>query len=122
MVLFGYMTLQFIRILSSEGISDKQIIAHFHEWMAGMPIPEIKKEQLKVATIFTTHATMLGRYLAMNDTNFYKHLPEVDWRKEAQRFYIEPQVGLERLAANEADILTTVSRVTDNECEYLLGR
>jgi glycogen synthase len=121
-IAFGHMTFHFMRILATSGVTDKQIIAHFHEWMAGMPIPEIKRHDLPIATIFTTHATMLGRYIAMNDKHFYKKLPAYDWRTEAQRFYIEPQVNLERLAATDAHILSTVSRLTDNECKHLLGR
>lgn len=121
-MLFGHMVYEYIRVLSSEGFTDKQVIAHFHEWMGSTPIPEIKRNQLPIATIFTTHATMLGRYLAMNDTSFYKRLASYDWEKEAKKFYIEPQVGIERLAAKYSDILSTVSRVTDQECEYLLGR
>jgi glycogen(starch) synthase len=119
---FGHMVFQFLKILSTEGITDRQIIAHFHEWMAATPIPKIKREKLPIATIFTTHATMLGRYIAMNDKNFYKNLPSIDWRKEAKRFYIEPQVNIERLAANHANVLSTVSQVTNNECKHLLGR
>ncbi|MGB0863152.1 MAG: glycosyltransferase [Saprospiraceae bacterium] len=121
-VAFGYMTTRFFEVLANSGVTDKSIIGHFHEWMGGMPIPEIKRLDLKVSTIFTTHATMLGRYIAMNDSNFYKRLPTYDWIEEARKFYIEPQVSIERLAANQADILSTVSKVTDQECEYLLGR
>jgi len=119
---FSHMIFQFVKVLSTSGITNKQIVAHFHEWMAAMPVPEIKRHNLPVATVFTTHATMLGRYIAMNDSNFYKRLPAIDWEVEAKRFYIEPQVNIERLAAKHTDILSTVSRVTDNECEYLLGR
>lgn len=121
-IAFGYMVLRYLEKLSDPAFAEKPVIAHFHEWMAGMPIPEIKRLKLPIATIFTTHATMLGRYIAMNDKHFYKRLPAFDWREEAARYYIEPQVSLERLAANMADTLSTVSQVTDQECEFLLGR
>jgi glycogen(starch) synthase len=121
-VAFGYMTTRFLQVLATPEVTDKPVLAHFHEWMAAMPIPEIKRLELPISTIFTTHATMLGRYIAMNDKNFYKRLPTYDWKEEARKYYIEPQVSIERLAANQADILSTVSQVTDQECEYLLGR
>lgn len=41
----------------------KAIIAHFHEWQAGLAIPLCRKRRIDVTTIFTTHATLLGRYL-----------------------------------------------------------
>lgn len=100
----------------------KNIIAHFHEWMAASGIPALRREKVPVKTIFTTHATLLGRYLAMNDPLFYDHLPFMDWQKEAQHFNIEPGVNLERAAAHGAHIFTTVSEVTAGECRQLLGR
>ena len=62
-------------------------------------------------TVFTTHATLLGRYLAFNDPNFYSRLPYIDWHKEAVYFNILTEAQLERAAAGAADSFTTVSRV-----------
>ena len=90
--------------------------------MAGTAIPEIRYENIPVRTIFTTHATMLGRYLAMNDPQFYDHLPFFNWLNEAINFNIEPQVRIERSAAHGAHIFSTVSDVTGRECEHLVGR
>jgi len=101
---------------------DKNIIAHFHEWMAASGIPDLRKDNIPIKTVFTTHATLLGRYLAMNDPLFYDHLPFLDWQKEANHFNIEPGVNIERAAAHGAHIFTTVSEVTARECRQLLGR
>lgn len=120
-IAFGHLVLQFFIALEAE-VEGRDVIAHFHEWMTGMPIGEIKQKQLNIKTVFTTHATLLGRYVAMNDTNFYKNLPSIDWLQAAQKFYIEPQVRLERLAALDSDVFTTVSDITGKECEFLLGR
>ena len=98
------------------------MVAHFHEWMAATAIPEIRRENLDVRLVFTTHATMLGRYLAMNDPWFYEHLPFFDWKKEAKYFNIEPTIAIERAAAHGCHVFTTVSEVTALECKYLLGR
>lgn len=119
---FGYLTKIFYDILASKKLKSMKIISHFHEWMAGIPIPEMRRDQLPVSIVFTTHATLLGRYLAMNDPEFYNHLPFFDWQTEAKNFNIAAQVQMERAAAHGAHIFTTVSEVTAKECESLLGR
>ncbi len=121
-LLFGYLVERFFaRLLEQKGLR-RQVIAHFHEWMAGSAIPELRYHKLPVGIVFTTHATLLGRCLAMNDPWFYDHLPFVDWRMDATRFNIVPQVCLERAATHGAHVFTTVSDVTNDECRHLLGR
>ena len=119
---FGFMVYEFIKQLSYRENLDKQLIAHFHEWMAGIPIPELRRNNINAKLIFTTHATMLGRYLAMNDPQFYDHLPFYDWQAEANHFNIRPIVDIERAASHGAHIFSTVSDLTAHECEYLIGR
>ncbi len=121
-VSFGFMVLEFIKLLSYNENNKKQLIAHFHEWMAGIPIPELRRHNINTKIVFTTHATMLGRYLAMNDPEFYDHLPFYDWQKEANHFNIKHIVQIERAASHGAHIFSTVSDITANECKYLLGR
>ncbi|MFN8354290.1 MAG: glycogen synthase [Spirosomataceae bacterium] len=98
------------------------LVAHFHEWMAALPIPDLKAEQARISTVFTTHATMLGRYMAPNFSNFYEQMQLVDWHQMSSHYGILPQVSIERLAARDCHVMTTVSDVTDKECEFLLGR
>ncbi|MEN8138222.1 MAG: glycosyltransferase [Bacteroidota bacterium] len=100
----------------------QDVLIHYHEWMAVSHLAELKYHNLPYKVIFTTHATILGRYLAMNDDNFYNHLPFYNWFKEAAHFNILPQVSFERLAAHNSDVLTTVSNITGKECTHLLGR
>jgi len=121
-VAFGYLTKEFFRKLADGDCTQQPLLAHFHEWMAGTPVPEIRYLNLPISMVFTTHATLLGRYLAMNDPEFYNHLPYVDWAKEAKHFNIEPSVAIERAAAHGAQVFTTVSDVTGEECIHLLGR
>ena len=90
--------------------------------MGAAAIPEIRRLNLPVATVFTTHATLLGRYLATGDNWFYNHLPNINWHADAKRYNIEARVLLERAAAHGAHVFTTVSSVTAQECEHLLGR
>lgn len=53
------------------------IVAQFHEWLAGLGLVLCRQRQLPVATIFTTHATLLGRYLCAGNVDFYNNLAEV---------------------------------------------
>jgi glycogen synthase len=101
---------------------DHTLLAHFHEWMAGLPILDIKKEKMPIKTIFTTHATQLGRHLAINSPLFYAHLPFFDWEVEAKKFWVETEARIEYSCAQGCDVMTTVSEVTAQECQYLLKR
>lgn len=121
-IAFGEMVRVFLTELAKEQQNKIDIVAHFHEWMAASAIPDLRKDQVKVATVFTTHATMLGRYLAGNVPNFYDKIDTFDWLKEARHYGIEAQATLERLAALQAHVTTTVSDVTAKECEFLLGK
>lgn len=121
-IAFGFLTKVFLQLIAGKKTKAQNIIAHFHEWMAATPIPEIRKSQLPISITFTTHATILGRYLAMNDPEFYNHLPFFDWIREAKNFNIEAQVRIERAAAHGSHVFTTVSEVTAIECQYLLDR
>lgn len=118
---FGEMVRIFLTELA-EVRADKEVIAHFHEWMAASGLPALRRANVQVKTIFTTHATLLGRYLAMNDPGFYDHLPFMDWQKEAKHFNIETNATIERAAAHGSHVFSTVSEVTARECRQLLGR
>src|SRR5690554_52261 len=119
---FGFQVREFLKYLCSSGFCQKRVIAHFHEWMSGVPIPGLRKENLNMKIVFTTHATLLGRYLAMNDTRFYEHLPFYNWEAEALKFNVKPIVEIERASAHGAHVFTTVSELTARECTHLLGR
>jgi glycogen(starch) synthase len=66
-VAFGFLNFKYLQLLADKKPKDYDLIAHFHEWMAATHIPEMRKENLPISLTFTTHATLLGRYLAMND-------------------------------------------------------
>ncbi|MEY4611878.1 MAG: hypothetical protein RL246_2197 [Bacteroidota bacterium] len=121
-IALGEMIRLFLGQLAQENKSKTNIVVHFHEWMAATCLPDLKKEKVKISTVFTTHATMLGRYLAGNVPNFYEVIDRFDWHKEAKHYGIEAQACFERAAAQKADVLTTVSDITAKECQYFLGR
>ena len=121
--LFGYASGMVIENFINSHLSDSDIpLAHFHEWMAGTAIPDLRREQIPVKIVFTTHATMLGRYLAMNDPFYYDHLPFVNWQQEAKNFNIDSVVRLERTCAHGAHVFTTVSDITAKECTQFFKR
>jgi glycogen(starch) synthase len=118
---FGHLTTIFFQHLAAH-LKGQRLLAHFHEWMTGVAIPDLRREQVPAHIVFTTHATLLGRYLAMNDPAFYDNLMRVDWQAEARHFNIEPAVQMERAAAHGSHVFTTVSELTVRECIYLLDR
>jgi glycogen(starch) synthase len=120
-VAFGFATTElFIRLSSMAG--NRQILAHFHEWMAGVAIPRIAHLRLPISTVFTTHATLLGRYIAGDSSDFYNHLPFINAEEQAAKYQIYPRFAIERAAAHACTVFTTVSEVTAAEAEQLLGR
>jgi glycogen(starch) synthase len=121
-VAFGYLTKLYIDELIRLQGEEASIIAHFHEWMAGLPILDIKRDRLPVRTVFTTHATQLGRHLAINSPLFYAHLPFFRWEDESKKFGVEAEASIEYGCAQNCDVFTTVSEVTARECKHLLRR
>lgn len=98
------------------------IIAHFHEWQAGIAIPLCRKRHIDITTVFTTHATLLGRYLCAGSVDFYNNLQYFDVDHEAGKRGIYHRYCIERSAAHCADVFTTVSHITAYEAEHLLKR
>ncbi len=120
-IAFGFAVTELFRALA-EVAGNRRILAHFHEWMGGIAVPRIAHLRLPVATVFTTHATLLGRYLAADDPDYYAHLPGIDPDGAAAHYNIFPRFAIERAAAHAATVFTTVSEVTAVEAAKLLGR
>jgi phosphorylase/glycogen(starch) synthase len=99
-------------------------IVQAHEWMSAGAILHLQTAAPEIGTVFTTHATMLGRSLAGRraDPNFYQSLPDVDPLVAAKELNVSSKHSMESVAAREADVFTTVSEITALECEHLLGR
>tara|TARA_Y100000310_G_scaffold344266_1_gene456094 strand:- start:628 stop:2412 length:1785 start_codon:yes stop_codon:yes gene_type:complete len=100
----------------------KKIVAHCHEWLAGGALLYLKQIQSKVATVFTTHATMLGRTLASSNVNLYAKLKEIDPKAAAYEHGMQEKFLMEKACAEHADAFTTVSEITGIEAEHLLGK
>ncbi len=94
-----------------------QIIAHFHEWMTGTGILYLKTNTPQIATVFTTHATVLGRCIAGNGLPLYGNIRQYQPQETANRFGVQSKYSLESLSAQHADAYTTVSEITNKECD-----
>ncbi len=122
-VMFGYAAGKVIESYYRFFISSKDtIIAQFHEWMTGSGILYLKERIPQVATVFTTHATVMGRSVAGNNLPLYSELNKLDSDVLAKQFNVQAKQSLEKIAANEADAFTTVSELTNNECKQFLGK
>lgn len=110
----------FLKILE-EKEDRRGIIFHGHEWMCCGTILTLKKNQSRIKTVFTTHATRLGRVLAVNSNDFYNQMPHINDEAMAVQFGIPGIHQLEKQGAKWTNAFTTVSQITAEECKYLLG-
>lgn len=98
------------------------VIAHFDEWTTGMGLLYTKLHMPQVATVFTTHATSIGRSICGNGKALYDFMPGYFGDQMAAELNMQSKHSLEKAAAHAADAFTTVSEVTARECEQLLER
>jgi glycosyltransferase involved in cell wall biosynthesis len=103
-------------------LENQHVIAHFNEWMLGMGALYVKHFVPKIATIFTTHATSIGRSIAGNNLPLYKHFNEYNGDQMARELNMISKHSIEKIAAHNVDCLTTVSDITARECEQLLEK
>lgn len=97
-------------------------IAHFDEWTTGMGLLYIKAHLPKAGTVFTAHATCMGRSICGNGKQLYDYLPGYNGDQMAYELNMQSKHSLEKTAANRADCFTTVSKVTGIESGQLLNR
>ena len=97
-------------------------IAHVHEWMAGIVLPRIAHTKLGFASVFLTHATLLGRYVASHHHTFYRDLEQINPEQAAKDHGVLARFYIERAAAHSATVFTTISEVTAREARHFLGR
>ena len=102
--------------------SGGRAIAHFHEWMCGAGLLYLKRAAPEIGTVFTTHATMLGRAMASAGVDIYREMTRINPQREAANYNITAKCSMERVSAREADCFTTVSKITAEESQALLGR
>jgi glycogen(starch) synthase len=120
--LWSYAVGKLIERMKTRWLVNSKVVAHFHEWLTGFGLLYLKKNCKSVATVFTTHATVLGRTLASNNVDLYSLLNTIDPLAESYRFTVEAKHLTEKAAALHSDVFTTVSEITGLEAEKFLGR
>ena len=97
-------------------------LAHFHEWMCGAGLFCVKKRVPEVGTVFTSHATILGRTMAGSGVDIYAAIDHISPQREASAYNISAKHSIEVAAARECDCFSTVSEITGTEAKNFLGR
>jgi len=122
-VLFGYSAGKVIESFHRCYLTiNTKVIAHFNEWMTGSGVLLLKKEMPQVGTIFTTHATTVGRSLSGNGQPFYDNLTSFDGDIKAHELNVTSKHSIEKASALNSDCFTTVSEITALECHQFLAR
>eukprot|EP00300_Choanocystis_sp_HF-7_P022633 c22031_g1_i1.p1 GENE.c22031_g1_i1~~c22031_g1_i1.p1 ORF type:complete len:643 (+),score=137.52 c22031_g1_i1:267-1931(+) len=121
-VVFGGMLACLLGELAHRAGDKTMCCVQFHEWQVGTAIPLVRHRNINVATLFTTHATLLGRFLCAGETDFYNNLPYFDADREAGNRGIYHRFSIERSACHAAHVFSTVSDITADEAQHLLKR
>ena len=100
----------------------RNVVAHFDEWTTAMGLLTLKADMPEVATVFTTHATSIGRSICGNGKPLYDHLEAYNGDQMAAELNMQSKHSLEKAAAWNADCFTTVSDVTAREAQVLLEK
>ena len=100
----------------------KKVVYQAHEWMTCLGALYIKKHVPEIATVFTTHATSIGRSIAGNNKPLYEYLWAYNGTQMAGELNMEAKHSVERQTALNVDCFTTVSDVTGRECAELLDK
>lgn len=102
-------------------VEERKVVAHFDEWTTGMGLLYTQQAMPEAATIFTTHATSIGRSICGNGKPLYEYFHNYYGDQMATELNMQSKHSLEKAAAHAADCFTTVSEVTARECEQLLA-
>ncbi|MBQ8463450.1 MAG: glycogen/starch synthase [Prevotella sp.] len=100
----------------------KRVIYHANEWMCGLGALYINKKLPQIGTIFTTHATSIGRSIAGNQKPLYDYLFAYNGDQMAWELNMQSKHSIEKQTAHNVDCFTTVSDITANECRELLDK
>lgn len=112
---------KFIVQRSASG-DETKVVYHANEWMCGLGALYINNKVPEIATIFTTHATSIGRSIAGNQKPLYDYLFAYNGDQMASELNMQSKHSIEKQTAHHVDCFTTVSDITANECMELLDK
>lgn len=123
-VLFGQAAARVIEMWWQEFLAPRRVptVAQFHEWMTGSGVLYLKERVPSIATVFTTHATVLGRAIAGTGARPIEGLAGRSPEAAAKDHNVLAKHSMEGASAREADVFTTVSELTALEAEQLHDR
>ena len=98
------------------------VVYHANEWMCGLGALYIKKKVPQIGTVFTTHATSIGRSIAGNQKPLYDYLFAYNGDQMADELNMQSKHSIEKQTAHNVDCFTTVSDITARECQELLDK
>lgn len=121
--MFSYAAAKVVESFYKFYLNEKQnVIYHGNEWMTGLGLLYIKRYMPQIATIFTTHATSIGRSIAGNNKPLYDYLFAYNGDQMAGELNMQSKHSIEKQTAHNVDCFTTVSEITANECKELLDK
>ena len=121
--MFAYAAAKVVESFYNHSLTKKKnVVYQVHEWMTCLGALYIQKNVPQIATVFTTHATSIGRSIAGNHKPLYDYLWAYNGNQMAQELNMESKHSIERQTAHNVDCFTTVSDVTANECKELLDK
>lgn len=122
-VLFGYAVGQVIESFHKYYITaENRVVVQAHEWQSGSAALYLKKNVPSVGTIFTTHATSIGRSIASNGKPLYDYFEGYNGDQMAAELNVQSKHSIEKQSALNVDCFTTVSELTARECKQLIER
>lgn len=105
-----------------DSMINKKVVYHANEWMTGLGLLYLQHEVPEIATLFTTHATSIGRSIAGNNKPLYDYLFAYNGDQMAGELNMQSKHSIEKQTAKYVDCFTTVSEITATECKELLDK
>ena len=121
--MFAYAAARAVESFYKANISaEAKVVYHGNEWMTGLGLLYIRRALPQIATLFTTHATCIGRSIAGNQKPLYDYLFAYNGDQMACELNMQSKHSIEKQTAHNVDCFTTVSDITANECRELLDK
>ena len=108
--------------VKGEWTGKTKVIYHANEWMCGLGLLYLNNKLPQIGTVFTTHATSIGRSIAGNQKPLYDYLFAYNGDQMAGELNMQSKHSIEKQTAHFADCFTTVSDITAKECVELLDK
>ena len=121
-MIFGYSVGRVIESFYKKVVKKGNVVVQAHEWQSGGAALYVKKHLPEAGTIFTTHATSIGRSIASNGKPLYDYFEGYNGDQMADELNVQSKHSVERVSAANVDCFTTVSEITARECKQLIER